>query len=92
MSTRDLLYQRIRECGVSKTALEMMKHEAQDLAKRADDFAVPHTNIFHDAEDYPEFDEDAAANYLTGVITGIANAYDLDVVALFDVLLEKEKG
>ncbi len=60
----------------------------EDLRERAEEIDGPEdvAEAFTDADDYPEFDEDAGANYLTGLIAGIAEALGvspLDLVAQY---------
>ena len=73
---------------MSPTVVQQLRGYIEDLRERAEETGGPSeiSEAFTDADDYPEFDEDAGANYLTGLIAGIAEALGvspLDLVAQY---------
>ena len=67
-------------------ALESLARALEGLRDRADALDGP-TDIlgaFFDSDDYPEFDADADANYLTGIVQGIADALGVTVPELLE--------
>lgn len=60
---------------------------ANQLMARADDMGVPQAFVFHNTDQYPEFDDDPYANYLTGLIQGVAITLGVDAESLLTELL-----
>lgn len=43
-------------------------------------------SAFHNADDYPDWDEDPGANYMTGCVQGAADAFEVSVETLLVAL------
>ncbi len=62
--------------SIIATVEQKLRGYIEDLRDRAEELDGPEdlSEAFTDADDYPDFDEDSGANYLTGLIAGIAEA------------------
>ncbi len=65
---------------------EALERSLEALRERAEALGGPPEveGAFFDADDYPEFDEDPAANYHTGIVQGLADALGVTVLALLE--------
>ncbi len=69
---------------LSSHAREALARSLEALRERAESVGGPPEieGAFFDADDYPEFDEDPAANYHTGIVQGMADALGVSVPEL----------
>lgn len=71
-----------------------LKFALVSLRDRAESLGGPEAHELHlaftDADDYPDFDIDPEANYVSGILQGAADAMGISTLTLLDWLEEED--